>query len=64
VVAARALLSQSGLADLISVTDAGRLRCYGEEFEAAQFLAMSEDEALDALLSASIRAELGDDLET
>jgi hypothetical protein len=61
VVAARAWVAQSGFADDITVTDAGRLRCYGLELDPATFLAMDEEEALDLLLQATIRAELGDD---
>jgi hypothetical protein len=61
VAAAREWVAASGFADVISVTDKGRLRIYGTEFDPAVFLAMNDDDALDALMAASVGAELGDD---
>jgi hypothetical protein len=60
VVAARAWVAQSGFADLIRVTDTGRLRVYDLDLDAAQFLVMSGEDAFDLLMSAAVRAELGD----
>jgi hypothetical protein len=61
IAAARAWVAQSGFGDVVSVTNKGRLRIYGVEFDPSTFLAMSEDDALDALMAASVGAELGDD---
>jgi len=56
-------VAASGFGDVISVTDKGRLRIYGVEFDPETFRALSDDDALDALMAASVGAELGDDLE-
>jgi hypothetical protein len=60
---APARVAASGFGDVISVTDKGRLRIYGVEFDPETFRALSDDDALDALMAASVGAELGDDLE-
>jgi hypothetical protein len=56
----REWVAASGFGEEITVTDAGRLRCYGEEFDPRTFMALSGEEAFDLLTSAAIRAELGD----
>jgi hypothetical protein len=61
VAAAREWVAASGFGDVISVTDKGRLRIYGVEFDPATFRALSDDDALDALMAASVGAELGDE---
>jgi hypothetical protein len=53
-------VAASGFGDEITVTDAGRLRVYDLEVDAAQFLEMSSEEAFDLLTAAAVRAELGD----
>lgn len=61
VAAAREWVAASGFGDVISVTRTGKLRCYGLELDPATFLELADDDALDALVAASVRAELGDD---
>lgn len=60
VVAAREWVAQSGFADDITITDSGRLRVDDLELDPAVFMAMSGEEAFDALMTAAVRAELGD----
>jgi hypothetical protein len=60
VAAARAWVAASGFGEEITVSDAGRMRVYDLELDAAQFFAMSGEDAFDLLTSAAIRAELGD----
>jgi hypothetical protein len=60
VVAAREWVAQSGFADDITITSAGRLRVDGLELDPVVLLELSSDEALELLTSAAIRAELGD----
>jgi hypothetical protein len=60
VAAAREWVASSGFGEEITVTDAGRLRVYDLDLDAAQFLTMSGEDAFDLpvfVLEAEQRAD-------